>query len=98
MVSSLASSILQLVELRPFKTLAQRDELGVAPAFPHLANACRQIAERRNLGSKLVQLDRSRRFVHERVAGRLIQIVVILLRIGKPARKLGKPPGALRRG
>ena len=94
----LAAPVLQLLELRPLQALAQRDELGVVAVFAHPADARRQVPERRDLGPELIQFECRGGFVDDRVTGRLVEIVLVLLRIGDPAGDLCKPLGPAGRG
>ena len=93
----LAAAVLQFVELRPRQAFAQGDQLGIAPAVADAADPRRHVAERGDFGPELVQFDCRRRTVDQLVAGVLIQIALVLLRVGEPAGELRKPFRALGR-
>ena len=87
----LAAAVLQFVEFRPRQAFAQCDQLGVAPAVADAADARCYLAERCNLSPELVQLHCRRCTVDQLVAGVLIQITLVRLRVGESTGELRKP-------
>ena len=90
-----AVAVLKFVELGALQTLAQGDELGVASDLADPPNPSHEIRELGELRAQLVKLGGRGRFVNQRIARRLVQIVLVLLGVGKPALRLSEPAGSL---
>ncbi|MGA2077162.1 MAG: hypothetical protein ABSH52_27030 [Terriglobia bacterium] len=91
------TTVLQFIKLGFRQAFAERREFGISGMVTHAACLRKQIPQRGNLSPKLIEFNRRRELVRQKVAFGIVEIVFILLGVRKSALNLCKPFRTLRR-